>query len=492
MNFFKQIRHIRQTQQVLMMAFFMVWVPSAFAQAELQTKTDTNPLQKIEMLIQQKLPNANVGVILQEAKTGKIIYERRANENFLPASATKLLPASAAFLKLGPHYQFETKALINPDNLKQGVLTGDLFIQFSGDPSFKTEDLQALIKEIKSSGVKEIQGDIVIDNTRFQGSNYALGWSWNSLPWGHSAPVTTIIINENKVNLSITPSKTLGEKANLTLAKEETTKLDITHDIISVSESEATDRCQIMVDINAQNEITAYGCWPAKESSNTLKVALKNPMLLARQIIADSLFAEDIKLTGQIAIGASTKDLKTIAVHQSKPLADLLKVVLQDSNNIYTDSITKTLGLQKFQQGTFQHGVLAIKDILAKELGLDTASLRLQDGSGLSRYTAVSPNHFARVLYGMYQHKQFNKIFRDSLSVSGEVGCLKNRMASFDLNGQVRAKTGSMLGTSSLAGYITTRNKQDLIFVMMVNNAPHEEPELKQFEDAMCELFASI
>lgn len=484
---------------ILIGCFLGLPMTSVFAEALdacQSQKIDTAQLQKIEGLLHQKLPNTSVGIVLQDAKTGKILYERRANENFVPASSTKLLTSAAALFSLGPNFQYETVAKIDNAFLKDGVLSGlggDLFIQFGGDPSLTTEDIRNLMKAVRQAGVKEIAGDIVIDNTKFQGPNYAQGWSWNSLPWAFSAPVTSIIINENQIKLNMIPSKTLGEKANLELAQDEKSKINITHDIVSVAESEANDRCQIMIDMNSQNEITAYGCWPAKETADTLKVAVQNPVLLARQTIQEALKAEDIKLSGQIALGVPPKDLKTIAIHRSKPLSELLKPVLQDSNNIYADSLIKVLGLQRYQQGSFQAGVLAVQDILAKNLGFEAAGVRLQDGSGLSRYNAISPNHLARILYGMYQNKNFNKMFRDSMAVSGEVGTLKNRMSAFDLNGQVHAKTGGMIGTSALAGYLTTRSiKQDLIFVIMINNAIDSQQDIKAFENSLCELFASL
>lgn len=477
--------------QVFLLAVF-AFHSTAFADSLNYPISSTEASQKIETLIQQKMPNSNVGIFVQDAKTGNVLYERRAAENFLPGSTTKLLTAAAALIGLGTDYTFETSIKIDPDSLKSGTLTGDVFMQFTGDPSLRIQDLQALIKQMKSAGITQIVGDVVIDNTRFQGPNYALGWSWNSLPWGFAPPITTIILNENKAMLNITPSKTLGEKATLAMAEDEPIRLNITHDVVSVSESDAKEKCQIMMDINSQNEVTAYGCWPAKESSDSLKIAIQNPTILARQVIADALKAEQIKLTGQIALGTPSKELKTIASHRSKPLSDLMKTVLQDSNNIYTESLIKTLGVQFFKQGNFHAGVAATKDILAKHLGLDTSNIRLQDGSGLSRYTAISPQHFGRILYGMYNSKQYSKVFRESLSISGEAGTLKNRMTSFDLSGQVFAKTGTMLGTSSLAGYLNARNKQDVIFVIMINNATAEKEELRNFENALCEIFTSI
>lgn len=486
---------IRGINYSLLICFFILSFPFPSYSTEKETQSpsfEQHLNARIETLIQQKLPHAQVGILLQDAKTGQLLYSRRVHENFLPASTTKLLSTTAALLKLGPDFRFETNVKINPNQLKQGKLQGDLIIQFKGDPSFTTENLLNLIKNIKNAGIKEINGDILIDNTYYSGLLHSLGTSWDSLPWAYAAPATAIILNENKVNLVLTPSKTIGEKASLTLAPEETSnKINISNDIISVTESEAKELCQVSIETNSQNEITAYGCWPSKETSDPISVAIQNPALLARQWILEGIKKENIKLKGQITLGGSAAELKTIASHTSKPLFDLIKIVLQDSNNIYADSITKTLGHHQFEKGSFATGVLSIKEILSKNLGIDTSTIKLQDGSGLSRYNAFSPYHLAKLLRGMYHHTYFNQYYKPAFPTSGETGLLSHRMKTFDLNGHVQAKTGTMTGTSSLAGYMTSNNKQDRIFVIMINQATIDPKELKNIENNLCEILAA-
>ncbi|HXH54829.1 MAG TPA: D-alanyl-D-alanine carboxypeptidase [Gammaproteobacteria bacterium] len=119
---------------------------------------------EIESFIQRGLPNASVGIVVLEADSGKILFERRAKEPFPPASTTKLFTAAASLLSLGADYQFQTAVKIAKKDLLQNKLNGNLTIQFSGDPTLSTTDLKQLIAGIKTAGIHQINGNIIIDN----------------------------------------------------------------------------------------------------------------------------------------------------------------------------------------------------------------------------------------------------------------------------------------------------------------------------------------
>jgi len=443
---------------------------------------------KVEKLIQQMLPNTPVGIYLEDAKTGKVIYERRSNETFQPGSNTKLFSAAASLFILGPKFQYETSLLVNPDTFKSGVVNGDLYVKFSGDPSLTTLDLQNLVKDLKNAGVKQITGNIVLDNTLFKDPVYGPGWGWCNLNWYYAAPITAIMLNENKIKVVLTPNKTLGEKGSVALAEDEITQFQIKSDIISVTETDAEKNCRLDVDINENNDISMTGCWPAKDKADTLKVAIKNPTHLAEQILLESFKTENISFSGKITVGKSPENLKQLAVHRSVPLADLLKPILLDSNNLYAESITKMMGVIKFHEGTFQAGTRAIKEVLNKEFGIPSNQLSLEDGSGLSRFNLVTPAQLARLLFVMFHNKEFSELFINALPSAGATGTLKNRMQTFDVKDQIRAKTGTLNGVSTLSGYITKNNKPELIFSIMINNAL-ESAEDVQFENELCKLF---
>jgi D-alanyl-D-alanine carboxypeptidase/D-alanyl-D-alanine-endopeptidase (penicillin-binding protein 4) len=447
--------------------------------------------QKIETLIQQQIPNTHVGIILQEAKSGRILYERNSNETFLPASTTKLFTGAASLFVMGSDYKYETAIKFDPKLRHHETLDGDLYIQFKGDPSLTTQDLQALIHSLKEAGIKTIKGDVIIDNQYFQGPHYATGWVWNSMNWYFSPPITSIILNENKIKLQITSGKAPGEKAVIALDKDESTAINILQDILSVTEEEAENDCSLSIKLDERNDAAFSGCWPIKDKPESLKIAVQNPAALAKQVITDALSAEKISLSGNVILGFAQDNFKTVVSHQSEPLSVLLKTMMQESNNIYAESFTKTMGMLVFNKGNFQSGVRAIQESLGKETKINFKDMRLRDGSGLSRYNLVKPRQISNLLASMYKNQAVNAIFLESFPISGESGTLKERFKSDLLKGKIMAKTGGMLGVSALAGYIKPAKGEDRIFCIMIDDALTDPAKLKKFENDLCEVLLS-
>lgn len=436
--------------------------------------------QKIEHLIQLKLPNTPIGIVIRNAKTGNILYSKNAQHTFIPASNTKLFTASAALLTLGTHYQFETQ-------LKEKG--GNLYVQFSGDPSLTIQDLTALMQAAKTTGTEIKQ--ISIDDTQFEGLEYALGWEWNSTWWYYGAPITTVMLNTNAMPIQLLPAAP-GEKIIAQFKKMPGFPImpSLTHDLISVTNEEAK-QCVFMINTNTNNDTHLSGCWPAQKEATSIKIAIKNPTLVAKQIILDALNLNKNK-TSDIKTGISIKnltELKTLATHRSKSLQSLLPQILQDSDNIYTESLTKTLGATFANQGTFQAGVQVIQKTLTNELGLDFTRAKMMDGSGLSRYNLVTPHLFSELLYKMHHHPM-GSIFKNALATSGKSGTLKSRLQPDNQNDTVKiyAKTGTLTGVSSLSGYLETKDNQTFIFSIMINNALQDAYTVKTFEDDLCQL----
>ncbi len=441
---------------------------------------------KLQNLIQQHLPNTAIGIIVREAKTGKTIYSKDANQAFIPASGTKLFTAAAALLSLGPHYQFETVLKQKEDAL---------YLAFSGDPSLSIQDLKNLLAASNTTDLAKIK-HIFIDDTSFKGLEYALGWDWNSTWWYYGAPISTIILNANAIPIQLLPTQAPGEKIIAQLKSQNTEiPISLRHDIISVTNEQANE-CVFMVNTNDKNDIQLSGCWPTQKTETTLKIALKNPSLLAKQIILEFLPLEQRKLI-EIKSGVNIeniKGLKTLATHRSNSLDQLLAQILQESDNVYTEALTKILGFRLQQEGTFQAGVKSIQTILNGFLGLDFSQSKMMDGSGLSRYNLITPTLFSELLFKMHHHPM-GGIFKNSLAVSGIHGTLKNRLTTEDSKAQdlkelvkIYAKTGTLTGVSTLSGYLDTQKHQTLIFSVMINNSLNNAKEIKTFEDALCQL----
>ena len=101
-----------------------------------------------------------LGVSAINLESGKVIYERNHNQSFAPASILKVLTALYALETLGPNFRYSTRVLAD-GSIKNGHLSGNLYLVGSGDPMLNTDHLFALAKEVKASGILSLSGDLL-------------------------------------------------------------------------------------------------------------------------------------------------------------------------------------------------------------------------------------------------------------------------------------------------------------------------------------------
>ncbi len=443
---------------------------------------------RITSMIKQNLPEATVGVILQDVETGTIIYDYHGGKHFLPASTTKLFTAAAALKELGPDFRYETALYLNPGALKGGVYSGDIALRFTGDPSFKLAYLHSLLKKLQEAQVRVINGDILIDDTIFDGPMLGHGWTQDSTPWYHAAPVSALIIDRNLFGVILFPAKEIGGHVSAKLEAiypcVKYRKLKTNVKAVSFQDSETM--CQIMVEVDDQNNVDLGGCWPVGGEPTHLRLAVRNPRLQAQRLTVLAIENLQIKFKGKVKFGKVPDNLTKIAHHDSEPLKTLLRAILADSDNLYAESLTKTLGAELFGSGSFKTGSLAVQRILAQFTGIDFSHTRLLDGSGESRYNLLTPLHLSRLLYIMHHDKKIGPYFCAALSLSGVNGTLQRRFAAFDTKANIQAKTGTLNGVSALSGYLTTRSNKEFIVTIMINHAIENSAGLKRFENELC------
>ena len=229
------------------------------------------------------------------------------------------------------------------------------------------------------------------------------------------------------------------------------------------------------------------------DTTKTLLIALRNMRLYVKNILLDQLRAHNIHLFGEIKFNSipTNKTLYTLAKHTSEPLSKLLKPMLKESDNAIADTIYKKLGHSFFRQtATWQSSAKAVANILEPKTKIVFKKMNIVDGSGLSRYNLVSPAQLVALLHYVYFAKKINSFFVDALSVAGVDGTLKERMPK--LKNRVFAKTGSMSGVSSLAGYIKTKNQETIAFAIILNSFLNNPQKYQKLQDEICELLAGI
>lgn len=446
---------------------------------------DMAPL--IEM-VQQSMPGAHLGVMVQDMDRGTWLYRYHSYEYFEPASVNKLFVVSAALKGLGPDWRYKTEALIQEGQLRHGVLNGNLVIRFSGDPSFTESDLRQLVDEIKDAGVRQVKGRVWLDGEAFVGESYPVGWTMDSLWQGYCAPVTAIMLDENEIPMTIQPNPTLGKAVHVQMNAYQRRYLAQV-DATTVTAKQADVHCALTVLSDSHNQYHVKGCWPIDVPKATLNVAIRHPEAYLIDRLRANFKTAGIKVA---KIEVLTKPVKLggyqpIGVYESAPLRQMIAPLLKDSDNIYAESLLKTLGHELGGVGSTQEGLIQESMVLRKQLDMRFKHHTIFDGSGVSRYNLVTPQMMARLLYVMYHDPSVFSDFSRALPISGFDGTLKNRMTAFDVKEQVRAKSGTLKHVSSLAGYITTRQGHHLAFVVFINGVIGPVQPARDVQNRICQ-----
>jgi D-alanyl-D-alanine carboxypeptidase/D-alanyl-D-alanine-endopeptidase (penicillin-binding protein 4) len=170
-------------------------------------------------------------------------------------------------------------------------------------------------------------------------------------------------------------------------------------------------------------------------------------------------------LSTPVDIGAG----QLLLTHQSAPLSTLGATMMKMSQNLYAETLLRTLGAHDVGVGSFETGRTAVQKTLSA-WGISSNDLLLADGSGLSRYNLITPEALVAILVRVASDPRLRERFEAALPVAGRDGTLSERLKHTTAEGNVRAKTGSMTGARSLAGYVTDADGERLAFAMIANN----------------------
>jgi D-alanyl-D-alanine carboxypeptidase/D-alanyl-D-alanine-endopeptidase (penicillin-binding protein 4) len=175
-------------------------------------------------------------------------------------------------------------------------------------------------------------------------------------------------------------------------------------------------------------------------------------------------------VTGGVATSSEPlpPGLRMLAVRESEPISEILRVVNKKSQNLHTEMLLRLLGARVKGEGTVEAGHEATEDFL-RRLGVPADTWDLRDASGLSRSDVVTPQGLVALLTAMDRHPHA-AVFRESLPVAGVDGTLENRMKGTAAQGRVSAKTGSLRHVNALAGYATHRNGERIVFAIVLNH----------------------
>lgn len=414
------------------------------------------------------LASSNVGIKVVSVTTGEVLYDAGANKLYHPASTIKLLTAAAALVKLKPNYRFHTT--LYAEDIEEIRVQGNIYLKGRGDPLFAIEDLAKMIETLAQSGVKEIDGDIVVDDTYFDDVPKGKGWMWDDGPiGGYYSHQSALTINHNGVMVTVSPGTEVGEPVRLKL-NPPTEYLKVVNNATTVAASENTTlHIERQTKPVPANVLTIRGSMPVSQEKVRRQVDIINPALFCGTLLKEVLARNGITVQGEIRQGTVADDVTEIGVHTSLPLSLIVRRMNKRSDNLIAELLLKTIGAEMIgPPGTSQKGLQVINEFLS-ETGIATQST-LADGSGVSRYNLLSASMLTNLLGHMFHDFSVMPEYVMSLPVAGVDGTLLWRMKDSRSEGVLRAKTGTMRGVTTLAGYAMTADSEILAFAMLMSH----------------------
>jgi serine-type D-Ala-D-Ala carboxypeptidase/endopeptidase (penicillin-binding protein 4) len=419
----------------------------------------------------------NAGIYIKNLKDNSVKFSYHPQRFFKPASIVKIFTAYEALTYLDPNYKFETSILSDEETSKDGVIKSDLYIKFSGDPTFTYQDLKNMFEAVDA---KEIDGNIIVDGSMFDENHAAPGgFTWDDHPFYYAAPSSAIIINKNTSEAKMSPAFNTGEKANLFI--NDPTLLKIKNNVLTVLPRKQP--CPYKSKYLGENEYEVYGCmFKNKRGGVKLNFSLQNNKLMAQDYIEKVLNELEIKLNGKIEFATAASDLSIIHTHQSPALNKILKDTLEESCNLSASSIFKHITAKYTkQQASDESGELVMKDLL-KDAGVKDFFI-VKDGAGESRYNLVTPQGVVHLLELAYKNPKLKNVFIDSLAKYGTEGTLKFRNLGKKFNKYTYGKSGTTKTTSAIAGYYLPPHGPKYVFTIMINNHTLSWEKIKFLED---------
>ncbi len=437
------------------------------------------------------------GVKIQYANTGEVIYERNNAKMFMPASNQKMYTTIAALCLLGPQYRYATDFVSNGDLDDNGVLSGDLIIKGSGDPSWSWRFYDGnydsvmvnFIDSLKLRGIAEIKGNIIGDDNIFDDQSLGYGWSWDDETYYYSAQISGLSYSENYIDYTLTPdSVTLGNPVIIE-PHPHTNYMNLRNDLITVSSDTATEWTH---DRERQtNNAWFEGNYRREKGESEATITIHNPTLFTVHVLKERLEEAGISVGGSpvdaddLTDSLNYVETKKIFTYYSHPLSDIITKVNRPSQNFIAEMLQKTLGAEYGAEGSSREG-RKVEMAFFDSLKMDTRNLQLRDGSGLSRHDLVSPNTSVSLLQLMWDHP-YRSYFIESLPLAGLNGTVRRRMKGTEAEYNVRAKTGTIGYVSSLSGYTWTESGEPLIFSIMANHFTIPTSQVRSIQDQIAE-----
>lgn len=413
--------------------------------------------ESVDRLLATVPAGGEVAVVVYDTTRRQLTYSRNGSLQLVPASVAKLLVSAAALLELGPDWTFKTRlTALGP--LHNGVIPG-LGIDANGDPCLDEHHsegdperfFRSWASRLAAAGVRRIDGDLVVDRSRFSGPSKPASWPQdhaNQQSW-FSAPSSAFAWNDNCLRIRIIPGD-VGRPCTVDV-QPRSPRVPVTNKTTTAAKAANN------VIANRErygNATTVSGTYSRR--SEWLDLALHDEAdLAAADHLKMVIERSGIPISGKVVAGKVPHDSRELVL-ETHTMGQALDILNQRSINFYGEQIIRTLGWLKFQEGSTDAGTRAVGQILRHHLGADLAGWTLADGSGLSYDNRACADLLARLL-----------VFMDAHPLGERYRATLKPMDHGTAHGLV--KTGTLAIARGLAGYLDHGDGRRSCFVILIN-----------------------
>ncbi|QKZ13352.1 D-alanyl-D-alanine carboxypeptidase/D-alanyl-D-alanine-endopeptidase [Spirosoma sp. KUDC1026] len=440
-------------------------------------------LQQLEAF--QTGPAARFGTValsVRRVRDGVELIGYHNQQSLSSASTLKLITTGTALAVLGPTYTYTT-TLEYDGVIKDSVLTGNLYIRGTGDPSLGSwrfpnyYDLPALLASwtdaVRAKGIRQIRGAVVGDAGLYTDLTTPDSWPFSDLGNYYGASLSALNINENLYRVFFKPGRAVGQAATYS-------RTDPLLPYLTFQNSVTTDAAKTGDQVNIygapfQNQRWLTGKVPLGPEFS-VKGSLPDPAYFAAYALQQTLTSQNVTISntpvsvgGGNGVSIETRGKRTIlSQHKSPTLLELAQQTNFQSINLYAEALLRTtaLALDKSARST-KASINALIAYWIKK-GVNLNGFRIRDGSGLSTTGALTTDNMTGILSALGREKTFPQ-FYETIPVVGQTGTVRTLARGTAAAGKIRAKSGSIEGVRAYAGYFTAADGEPMCFCVFVN-----------------------
>jgi D-alanyl-D-alanine carboxypeptidase/D-alanyl-D-alanine-endopeptidase (penicillin-binding protein 4) len=446
----------------------------------------SGPIQAaVRALVAERVfKDATISLEVIDVDSGQVLAASHEHEAVNPASNAKLYTAATALATLHGEHRFETALL---GTVKGGTVTGNLVLRGYGDPSLTTADLYALVEDLKSSGVREIKGDVLVDQRFFDEETTPPGFEQQESEWAaFRAPVSAVALNENTITMTVRPTE-VGTPANVRFDPPGFVDVDGT---VKTGEGGADTVGLELTGTGSRLHAKISGTVSRDSRLVRYTRRVESPQLLAGFALKAILEEAQIKVQGEVSL-AHGKEGPVLARHESAPLSSLLYFLGKQSDNFYAEMVFKSLGGEtKGRPAKSASGGDQVVRWVSK-VGASDNGLVVKNGSGLFDSDRTTAASVVGLLRAAWRDPQIQPEFVAQLAIGGVDGTLKHRFRTGHAHRLVRAKTGTLEDAAALSGYVLSpTGKGTVAFSILMNHVAGKVSAARAAADVLVETIA--